>query len=113
LSSRLSLAAWRGVRNEDVQTGKLHAHSMVRDELLQGWAVDSLGGMRPSRGFVSYGSWAPGAGKGCRKALPDCVYVVLPACACTCTVRERERVVTSGSVCARMEPLRYLEATHF
>ena len=75
MSSRLSRAAWRGVRNEDVQTGKLHAHSMVRDELLQGWVVDSLGGMRPSRGFVSYGSWAPGAGKGCRKALPDCVYI--------------------------------------
>lgn len=77
MSSRLSRAAWRGVRNEDVQTGKLHAHSMVVLLQVAGMCCGgSLGGMRSS---VSYGSWAPGAGKGCRKALPDCVYVVLPA----------------------------------
>ena len=73
LSSRLSRAAWRGVRNEDVQTGKLHAHSMVVLLQVAGMCCGgSLGGMRSS---VSYGSWAPGAGKGCRKALPDCVYI--------------------------------------
>ena len=55
---------------------------------------------------MSYGSWAPGAGKGCRKALPDCVYVVLPAC----TARGRRWYLSRSwvvCVCARMGPLRY------